>query len=91
MGQVDGIDNDQVQGVHQDNHDKEGWIFQLPLGMNIIILMWSNNEKNYTIIVRSILGVEWCAGALRWGLGRLKSNSITHTDLHKPNNKLISV
>ncbi len=25
-----------------------------------------------------------------WGLGRLTSNSITHTDLHKPNNKLVS-
>ncbi len=29
------------------------------------------------------------AGALGWGLGRLTSNSITHTDLHKPNNKLV--
>jgi hypothetical protein len=35
---MDGIDNDQAQGVHQDNHDKEGWIFQLPLGMKTIIL-----------------------------------------------------
>jgi hypothetical protein len=25
------------------------------------------------------------------GLGRLINNSITHTDLHKPNNKLVSV
>jgi len=29
-------------------------------------------------------------GAPRWGLGRLISNSITHTYLHKPNNKLVS-
>jgi hypothetical protein len=36
------------------------------------------------------LGVEGCAGALGWGLGRLTSNSITHMDLHKPNNNLVS-
>jgi hypothetical protein len=35
-------------------------------------------------------GVERCAGALRWGLKRLTSNSITHIDLHKLNNKLVS-
>jgi hypothetical protein len=29
--------------------------------------------------------------ALGWGLGRLISNSITNTDLHKPNNNLVSV
>jgi hypothetical protein len=28
--------------------------------------------------------------SFRMGLGRLTSNSITHTDLHKPNNKLVS-
>ncbi len=26
----------------------------------------------------------------RMGLGRMKSKSITHTDLNKPNNKLVS-
>jgi hypothetical protein len=36
------------------------------------------------------LGVEGCARALEWGLGRLTSKSIIHTDLHKPNNKLVS-
>jgi hypothetical protein len=30
------------------------------------------------------------ARALRWGLGRLTSDSIVHTDLHKPNNKLVN-
>ncbi len=35
--------------------------------------------------------VEGHDGALGWGLGRLTSNSITHTDLHKPNNKLVNV
>jgi len=38
----------------------------------------------------SISGVKGHHGALGWGLGRLKSNSIIHRDLHKPNNKLVS-
>jgi hypothetical protein len=42
-------------------------------------------------LIRSTSGVEGCVGASGWGLGRLTSKSITHTDLHKPNNKLISV
>ncbi len=36
-------------------------------------------------------GVEGHAGALKRGLGRLTSKSIIHMDLHKPNNKLVSV
>jgi len=36
-------------------------------------------------------GLEGCARAPRWGLGRLTINSIIHTNLHKPNNKLVSV
>jgi hypothetical protein len=35
-------------------------------------------------------GVERCAGALRQGLKRMTSGSIIHTDLHNPNNKLVS-
>jgi hypothetical protein len=35
-------------------------------------------------------GVEGCVGALRWGLRRLTSKSITHMNMHKPNNKLIN-
>jgi hypothetical protein len=35
--------------------------------------------------------VERCAGTLRWGLKKLTNKSITHTDLHKLKNKLISV
>ncbi len=38
----------------------------------------------------STLGVKGRAGASKWGLGRLTSNSITQMDLHKPNNKLVS-
>jgi hypothetical protein len=41
-------------------------------------------------LICSILRVEGHAGALGWGLGRLMSKSITHTDLHKLNNKLVS-
>jgi hypothetical protein len=41
-------------------------------------------------LVRSTLGVEGRVGAQRCGLGRLKSNSITHTNLHKPNHKLVN-
>jgi hypothetical protein len=36
------------------------------------------------------LGVEGCAGTPRWGLGQVTSKSITHMDLHKPNNKLVN-
>jgi hypothetical protein len=42
-------------------------------------------------LTRSISWVEGCVGALGWGLGRLTSMSITHMDLHKSNNKLVSV
>jgi hypothetical protein len=41
-------------------------------------------------LARKILGVEECAGVPGWGLGRFKSKLIIHTDLHKPNNKLVS-
>jgi hypothetical protein len=35
-------------------------------------------------------GVEGHAGPPGWGLGRVTSNSIIHTNLHKLNNKLVS-
>jgi len=37
------------------------------------------------------LGVEGHAGAPGWGLRKLTSKLITHMDLHKPSNKLVSV
>jgi len=37
-----------------------------------------------------ILGVEGRAGVPGWGLRRLTSKSITHIDLHKLKNKLVS-
>jgi hypothetical protein len=41
-------------------------------------------------LVRSTSRVEECDGAPGWGLGRVISRSIIHTDLHKPNNKLVN-
>jgi hypothetical protein len=41
-------------------------------------------------LARNTLGVEGRAGALRWILGKLTSNSIIHMGLHKPNNKLVN-
>ncbi len=41
-------------------------------------------------LAHNISGVEGCVGALGWGLGKLISKSIIHTDLHKPNNKFLS-
>jgi hypothetical protein len=41
-------------------------------------------------LAHNILGVEGCVGVLGSELGRLTSKSITHTDLHKPNNELAS-
>jgi hypothetical protein len=41
-------------------------------------------------LVHNTSGVEGGVEALGWGLRRLTSKSITHMDLHKPNNKLVS-
>jgi hypothetical protein len=41
-------------------------------------------------LARSTFEVEGCARAPGWGLGIMTSKSITHTNLHKPNNKLVS-
>jgi hypothetical protein len=41
--------------------------------------------------VCSISKIKGHAQALGWGLRRLRSKSIIDIDLHKPNNKLVSV
>jgi hypothetical protein len=41
-------------------------------------------------LAHSTLRVEGRAGTPGWGLGRFTSKSITHKDLHKPNNKLVN-
>ncbi len=38
----------------------------------------------------NILKVEGCVGAPGWGLEQVTSRLIIHTNLHNPNNKLIS-
>jgi len=47
------------------------------------------NEIAARSLVHSTLGVKWHVGTLRWGLEKLTNKSITHTDLHKPNHKLV--
>jgi hypothetical protein len=42
-------------------------------------------------LVCNILEVKRCVGALGWGIGRLTNNSIIHTDMHKSNNKLVTL
>jgi hypothetical protein len=41
-------------------------------------------------LARNILGVEGHVEALRWGVRKVTSKSITHTDLYKPINKLVN-
>jgi hypothetical protein len=41
-------------------------------------------------VVRRTLRVDGRAGAPGWGLRRVTSGPIIHTDLHKPNNKLVN-
>jgi hypothetical protein len=41
-------------------------------------------------LAHNTLGVEGRVGASGWGLGQVTSGSIIHTNLHKPNNKLVS-
>jgi hypothetical protein len=41
-------------------------------------------------LTHNTLGVEGHIGVLKWRLGRMTSKSTIHTDLHKPNNKLVS-
>jgi hypothetical protein len=60
----------------------------------------SCESKNKTIeqegvgvcsLVCSTSEVEKHAGVLRWILGQVTSSSIIHMNLHKPNNKLVSM
>jgi hypothetical protein len=52
----------------------------------------TTKEKEIKVcsLVRSTLGVKGRVGAPGWGLRRLTSNSIIHTNLHKPNKKLVN-
>ncbi len=41
-------------------------------------------------LARNTSKVNGRAGALRWGLGQMTSDSIIYKDLYKPNNKLVN-
>jgi hypothetical protein len=41
-------------------------------------------------LAHNILRIEGRVGVPGWGLGQVTSRSIIHTDLHKPNNKLVN-
>ncbi len=43
-----------------------------------------------SFMARNTSRVEGRARAPGWGLGKLTNNSIIHTNLHKPNNKLVN-
>jgi hypothetical protein len=66
---------------------------QAPYGFNYESKGENNRRKRSSVhsLAHSTSEVEGHVGALGWGLGRLKSNLITHTDLLKANNKLVSV
>jgi hypothetical protein len=42
-------------------------------------------------LARNTSGEEGCVGVIGRGLGQVTSGSIIHMDMHKPNNKLVSV
>jgi len=54
--------------------------------------METSKEKRVGVrsLAHSTSGVEGRAGTPGWGLGQVTSRSIIHTNLHKPNNKLVS-
>jgi hypothetical protein len=57
---------------------------------NLKVKIVKGKKVGACFLVLNTLGVEGRVGALGWGPGRLTSKSIIHTDLHKPNNKLVS-
>jgi hypothetical protein len=62
-------------------------------GSNVSPKVKTTKEKGVGArsLTRNTLGVERCARALRCRLGQVTSGSIIHTNLHKPNNKLVNV
>jgi hypothetical protein len=59
--------------------------------MNLKVKTMEREGVGASSLTCNTLGVKGCVKAPRWGLGRLTSKSITHMDLHKPNNKLVNV
>ncbi len=58
--------------------------------MSLKVKIMEGNRVGARSLAHNTLGVKGCVGASGWGLGRLTSKSITHMDLHKPNNKLVN-
>jgi hypothetical protein len=54
--------------------------------------MKTMEEKKVRVrsLVRNISGVKGLVGILGWGLEQMISSSIIHTNLHDPNDKLVS-
>ncbi len=52
---------------------------------------WKDKKLGHVFLAHTTLWVGGRAGAPGWGLRRVTSKSITHTNLHKSNNKLIIV
>jgi hypothetical protein len=65
---------------------------QAPWWIQMWVQRWRHQKEKELGAFTSLqhFKVEGRAGALGWGLGRLTSKSITHINLHKPNNKLVS-
>jgi len=61
----------------------------MDLILNPKVMTMKGEKVGARSLAHNILGVERRVGAPGWGLGKLTSKSITHIDLHKPNNKLL--
>ncbi len=62
----------------------------MDLTMNPKVKTIEGKRVGVRSLAHCILGVKGCVGASGQGLRRMTSESIIHTDLHKPNNKLVS-
>ncbi len=67
---------------------QNSWIYST---MNPKVKAMEGQRVGAHSMVRNISKVEGRPGSLGWGLWQMKSISIIHMDLHKPNNKLVSV
>jgi len=60
---------------------------------NVSLNMKTTEEKGVGVhfLACITLGVERHVGVPGWGLGQMTSEIIIHTNMHKPNNKLVNV
>jgi hypothetical protein len=59
---------------------------------NVSPKMKTTEEERIRVrfLAHNTSGVEGCARAPGWGVGQVTSKLIIYTNLHKPNNKLVS-